>query len=1814
MAIKFNTEPYWDDFIIPGPDGLSPKEKYQRILFRPGKAIQARELTQLQTSLQHQISSVGDHLFKDGSVVVPGTLHLHNKIDYVKLSGALTGIADSTAAELIGTEFSDTATPPNRAEVVHAELATGTDETTIWIKSTFGTTFAAGVGLTATGKTATVKSADATGYGSIVAIEAGIYYINKHMVTVPAKTIILSKYTHNVSADIGLLVTEQLIASGTDASLTDNATGSPNATAPGAHRYSITAVLSTQTVNAALGNFVLIARIEDGVITKNARGPDYNFLADELARRTFDESGNYYVNPFKALVKDHVASTPDETKLTIAIEPSKAYVRGYEIETLGTTNVAFDKARDIERVTDKVIEITHNNYMEVTSMSGVPDITTYGKISVLSNSSSLSNIVNYNSTVAGTIKATSSSPGLVTGDAISILDTTSYNGQYTITKIDANNFYFTDTYVTNETAGIIAREIGTCRARSIERVSGNGATVASRYRVHIFDYVDNTAGKTGMSTATHVDDKEGTAAGANFAATIADSGAATAYNIGPDSLVYELPYSRIKTLNTITSGVSVDYNCRYETNRIVGSTTVSVGLTATFTAGGTGEQFGSRSSNSNWILINDTDTTVGGEEILPANIAIDNSTSPPSVVISNISATADSDIVRLIAPIIRTVNTEAELKTKTLTTNLSPFSTFGVNTDFTGSGQALDHADIYELVSIVETGTSPEVIVTDHFNLDNGQRDDYYDVGRISLKTTSNYPAAVALTVKYKYFTHGAGDFFTVDSYVGVDFADIPKLGDIELRSAVDFRPRVSDAGGNFTGSGRSTSSAPVRYSQFETDIQFYLPRIDKVYLDSKGKFGISPGVPSRTPAAPDVPSDSMHLYTLTIPAYTLNTDEVNVEFIDQRRYTMRDIGRIDNRLSQVEYYSVLNFLETEAQNKQILDTSNNPRWKSGYLVDGFSNTRMSKSWSPEYRAAIDIPNRTLRPAFAQGHAELKYDTPASSTRKTGDLVTLPYTPAPIITQTQYSGQINVNPYNVFNWTGSMKLTPSTDTWRDIDRRPQVTINNDGEFDAMMKVLEPQVGTVWGEWSTNWSGTPTWQNVNRTRGRRQQKLVQTGTKSRSGVTSKIEVITSKFTVGDRIVEVNFVPFMRTRLVSFEARRLKPGVQVYAFFDDISVADYVSTTDSTYKPLVGVNTVSAHPNGATTLITDDNGAVSGTFLIPNNSTLNFKTGDKEFKLTQSSTNDDEVTDTSAVAMYTATGLIETVENVVVSTRMPYIQRYTAGTESVGDSRETAPRRWIDPLAQSIIFDKTLFVTSVELFFTSKDTGTPVQVQIVKMSNGFPTQTVIPFADTTVNPSAVNIDGTSTTFTFDSPVLLQDATEYAIVVISSSNKYNVRYAQIGDEDQNGNRISQQPYPGVMFKSQNASTWSPDQNKDLAFIVNRAVFDISAPRTCVLKNDLLASRALVKHPLLFAISTASADNTFTVSHRDHGMKTGNTVGFAGVADTNGYGFFTTATAATAFVIGTQYKIGAVGSSTQAQWEIAGVPSGTTAAADVVFTAIAQTAGTGTAYPHELNKVHTIVTATIDSYTILVTAANHADAITAGIGGGEIVEATQYLAWNTIHPVIQNIVLPTTTQTWTIKDTLMSGGSITTVPAAVIINEDYSPLSPKVVKSGATETLQFEGNFTSYSDYISPVVDLERCSVITVGNRIDNNDGAVAETDPSKGSTLAKYVTKTVELQDTSDGIKVFLDINRPNNTFVDVYYKTGNTAGTFDAESWILTTPPNGVSFSDGFTFDETTYTITPVADFTIFALKIVMRSASGTSNFPSCQGLRAIALKV
>ena len=73
---NLNSSPYFDDF--------NESKNYQRVLFKPGLPIQSRELTTLQSILQNQIKDFGDHMFKEGSIVIPGAPTLDIEYNAVK--------------------------------------------------------------------------------------------------------------------------------------------------------------------------------------------------------------------------------------------------------------------------------------------------------------------------------------------------------------------------------------------------------------------------------------------------------------------------------------------------------------------------------------------------------------------------------------------------------------------------------------------------------------------------------------------------------------------------------------------------------------------------------------------------------------------------------------------------------------------------------------------------------------------------------------------------------------------------------------------------------------------------------------------------------------------------------------------------------------------------------------------------------------------------------------------------------------------------------------------------------------------------------------------------------------------------------------------------------------------------------------------------------------------------------------------------------------------------------------------------------------------------------------------------------------------------------------------------------------------------------------------------------------------------------------------------------------------------------------------------------------------------------------------------
>ena len=261
-----------------------------------------------------------------------------------------------------------------------------------------------------------------------------------------------------------------------------------------------------------------------------------------------------------------------------------------------------------------------------------------------------------------------------------------------------------------------------------------------------------------------------------------------------------------------------------------------------------------------------------------------------------------------------------------------------------------------------------------------------------------------------------------------------------------------------------------------------------------------------------------------------------------------------------------------------------------------------------------------------------------------------------------------------------------------------------------------------------------------------------------------------------------------------------------------------------------------------------GQLFGTFDIPNGTGMSFRAGERILRFTDNAANVKKNAATSAETTYTAQGILETKERTILSTKTASIVSDkvpdVTQTLTTSGTRQASDTGWYDPLAQTFLVDVEggVFLTDVDLFFSGKDDSVPIKIQIRNVVNGYPGPMILPFSEVVLRPSDVNISSNSTIgtkFKFRSPVYLQNGTEYAVVIISDSAKYKVWVAQAGEIDVNGDGlISSQPYAGVLFKSQNASTWTADQTQDLKFILNRAVFDVGSTASLNLINQHMNS----------------------------------------------------------------------------------------------------------------------------------------------------------------------------------------------------------------------------------------------------------------------------------------------------------------------------------------------------------------------------------------
>ncbi|NMJ88034.1 MAG: DUF4815 domain-containing protein, partial [Thaumarchaeota archaeon] len=389
-------------------------------------------------------------------------------------------------------------------------------------------------------------------------------------------------------------------------------------------------------------------------------------------------------------------------------------------------------------------------------------------------------------------------------------------------------------------------------------------------------------------------------------------------------------------------------------------------------------------------------------------------------------------------------------------------------------------------ITAVSASTSNTNNITSRYEFYTGQSDNYYDHSYVKLKAGQT-PPTNGIMIIFDHYTWSANDgFFTVDSYPDA-FADIPThtsptTGQVhELRDVVDFRPQ-RPAGTYASGwPAKSATSISHNYempdvdTSMTTDIQYYLGRKDKLVLTKDRIFKAIQGIPRLNPVLPSDDEDSMTMYNLDIPAYTFNSSDIDTQYIDNRRFTMRDIGKIEKRMDMIEYYTSLSILEKDAKGIEIRDaTSGVDRFKNGILVDSFKGHSVGDVTTSDYACAIDFETNELRPTFSSESYKFGYDSSGSSSsvQKTGDLVTLSYSSANLVVQPLASNNatVNVNPFSTSQFNGLMTLTPPNSVWMSQAGRPVVLINTEGVNDAWIAGSTYGFGKQWDDWSYTWTG------------------------------------------------------------------------------------------------------------------------------------------------------------------------------------------------------------------------------------------------------------------------------------------------------------------------------------------------------------------------------------------------------------------------------------------------------------------------------------------------------------------------------------------------------------------------------------------------------------------------------------------------------------------------------------------------------------------------------------------------------------------------
>ena len=1306
MSQNFNISPYYDDF--------DPAKNYHRVLFKPGFAVQARELTQSQTILQNQISSFADNIFAANSPVTGGQVTTNLNCYYIKLQPTYNN-ASIDVNQFNGLLIQD-ATGTVLAKVIAVAAATGVtgvgDPPTLIITYKSGNQFTNGsvIYATTSNLAAQAQLTSATGSSSVASIAQGVFYIagsyvnasgetisSGTFVQVNPQTIILDKYDNVPSLRVGLNATETIVDYISDASLLDPAVGASNYQAPGADRYQISLTLETRPLLFGDDDgFIELLRITNGSIAKLVDGSVYSVIDDYFAKRDYETNGDYVVNNFKLTPKTNTADSSNNTYI-MSIGKGLAYVHGYRVENSASIDLITDRARTTASQNNNPVYLSYGNYFYVDTVRGANgsffDTTTQQQIDLhgvpLANVN-VSSALAYSATVVASGNVRSLSYDHNISDALS----NTYVYKFFVNNLQLNAPSNTAVSATSNTITFPNYFSQSNSAYVGASISINSGTDAGDFRtITAYNGVTHTA--TVNQNWTTIPDTTSvfsinyaiaqansivTAAKSSYPATINGSANINAAS-GKDSFgntILENPLSPELLFQVgnpyVASLTGTNYTTQQEW-RNVSFTASGSGVSAQLSYSGFGNtirHFGTPSTTLSSTLAKQNYTVVvtnkGSNSTINVGDILSFTTNSRSISLDStatIATLAFPDLSAFTATVIATVNAQNAdstgyllkgknlINANTTAVNISGTQvntyTFVDNTTYNptpslsstgqvyiqnaglvtpGTKQSLYLSDVKNIVQIIDTknpsvtptaamlGAGSPYDVTSHYVLDNGQRDGYYDHAGITLLPGFPQPSG-NLLVLVNYYQHTGGDgYFSVQSYISSGVSASPeqysqigkytsKNGNLySLRDCIDFRPARLNAQSAFVFRYSNAASnyglfLPVDSTLFEGNYSYYLGRQDYLVLSKDRSFKIIEGAPSLNPILPSVPDGSLVLAQLTLNPYTGYipseaptgyVSDLSVVSVPHKRYTMQDIGNLETRINNVEYYTALSMLEQNAQSLQISDAYGLNRFKNGIMVDDFSSYATADTANPDYAATINKRNKQLTAMQTVNNYPLKalalaYNMGLSSAATSGTLgynigndglvnyFSLPFTTANAIVQQFASRTVNVNPFAFATQQGTLSLTPNVDNWVDTNQAPSLLIT-----DPNLQVFQSNSAAI------NVLSAGDWQTVSGTSYSSSVSVVNHGnpnvhspygsvvgytatTTYTSQVQQQTSIVGQYDNIGNTyalnngyITDISVLPYIQAQEVIISAGNMLFETQLEASFDNQNIQNYIRKTN------------------------------------------------------------------------------------------------------------------------------------------------------------------------------------------------------------------------------------------------------------------------------------------------------------------------------------------------------------------------------------------------------------------------------------------------------------------------------------------------------------------------------------------------------------------------------------------------------------------------------------------------------------------------------